>query len=152
MENNNPHFDETPTYRVQISRRINLGFWKGCGIIAIALLIAKLTVPSIVFNNPFSFVGLVLVIWFLNLLLRPLLIVFTLPFILLTLGAGVILVNALVIWASTLVPGIYLKSFWIALWAGFLIEAISWIFALFESEKFFKRNSSRRDDDTIDIK
>ena len=54
--------------------------------------------------------------------------------------------------ASTLVPGIYLKSFWIALWAGFLIEAISWIFALFESEKFFKRNSSRRDDDTIDIK
>ena len=99
-----------------------------------------------VIGNSFSFM-----IWFLNLLLRPLLIVCTLPFILLTLGAGVILVNALVIWASTFVPGIALKSFWIALWAGFLIEAISWIFALFESEKFFKKNSEKRDD-TIDIK
>ena len=151
MENNNPHLDDVPAHRVQISKRVNLGFWKGCGIIAMALLIAKLTVPSIVFTNPFSFVGLVLVIWFLNLLLRPLLIVCTLPFILLTLGAGVILVNALVIWASTFVPGIELKSLWIALWAGFLIEAISWIFALFESEKFFKKNSEKRDD-TIDIK
>lgn len=150
MENNNPNLEESPAYRVQISKRINLGFWKGCGIIALALLIAKLTVPSIVFTNPFSFVGLVLVIWFLNLCLRPLLIVFTLPFILFTLGAGVILVNALVIWASTLVPGIALKSFWTALWAGFLVEAISWVFALFESKKFFKRNKNGRDD-TIDI-
>lgn len=150
MENNNPNLEESSTYRVQISKRINLGFWKGCGIITVALLIAKLTVPSIVFTNPFSFVGLVLAIWFLNLLLRPLLIVFTLPFILLTLGAGVILVNALVIWASTLVPGIALKSFWTALWAGFLIEAISWIFAFFESERFFKR-ISKKHNDTIDV-
>ena len=135
--------------RVKITRRINLGFWKGCGIIALSLLAAKLTVPSIVYSNPFSFVGLVFVIWLLNLLLKPLLIVFTLPFILFTLGAGVVLLNALVIWASTFfVPGIELKSFWTALWSGFLIEVLSWIVAIVESRKVFK---TKRGDDVIDV-
>ena len=150
-ENGGPGREDGGIYRVKITRRVNLGFWKGCGIIAMALLIAKLLVPSIEFNNPFSFVGLVLVIWVLNLMLKPLLIIFTLPFILFTLGAGVVLVNALVIWASTFfVPGIRLNSFWMALLSGFLIETISWIFAFAESDRFFRKVSKKRDD-TIDV-
>ena len=57
-------------YKVKITNRVNFGFWKGCGIIAIALLMAEFTMGnSIGFDNPFAFFGLVLVIWFLNLLL-----------------------------------------------------------------------------------
>ena len=127
-------------YKVKITRRVNLGFWKGCGIIAIALLIAKLTTGnSIDFQNAFSFFGLVLLIWILNLMLKPILIVFTLPFVLFTLGAGIILLEAFIIWlAAEFVPGIALSSFWIALWAGFLIEAISWVFAIVESPRVEK--------------
>ena len=39
---------EQTDYKVKITRRVNLGFWKGCGIISIALLIAKLTTGSAV--------------------------------------------------------------------------------------------------------
>lgn len=131
-------------YKVKITNRVNFGFWKGCGIIAIALLMAEFTMGnSIGFDNPFAFFGLVLVIWFLNLLLKPLLIVFTLPFVLFTLGAGIILLNAIIIWlAEKCVPGICINSFWTALWAGFLIEVISWIFAIVEADKVFKRKKT----------
>ncbi|MBO7521072.1 MAG: phage holin family protein [Opitutales bacterium] len=127
-------------YKVKITRRVNLGFWKGCGIIAIALLISKLTTGNLIdFQNAFSFFGLVLLIWILNLMLKPILIVFTLPFVLFTLGAGIILLEAFIIWlAAEFVPGIALSSFWIALWAGFLIEAISWVFAIVESPRVEK--------------
>ena len=127
-------------YKVKITRRVNLGFWKGCGIIAIALLISKLTTGNLIdFQNAFSFFGLVLLIWILNLMLKPILIVFTLPFVLFTLGAGIILLEAFIIWlAAEFVPGIALSSFWIALWAGFLIEAISGVFAIVESPRVEK--------------
>lgn len=133
-------------YKVKITNRVNFGFWKGCGIIAIALLMAEFTMGnSIDFDNPFAFFGLVLVIWFLNLLLKPLLIVFTLPFVLFTLGAGIILLNAIIIWlAEKCVPGICINSFWTALWAGFLIEVISWIFAIVEADKVFKRKKRNK--------
>ena len=132
-------------YKVKITKRVNFGFWKGCGIIAIALLIAEFTMGnSIEFNNPFAFFGLVLLIWFLNLLLKPLLIVFTLPFVLFTLGTGIIFLNAIIIWlAEKCVPGIGINSFWTALWAGFLIEAISWIFAVVEADKVFKKKTKK---------
>ena len=131
---------EETDYKVKITRRVNLGFWKGCGIISIALLIAKLTTGNAVdFANPFSFFALVLLIWVLNLMLKPILIVFTLPFVLFTLGAGIILLEAFIIWlAEKFVPGIGLSSFWAALWTGFLIEAISWVFAIVESPRLEK--------------
>ncbi len=127
-------------YKVQITKRINLGFWKGCGIIAIALLIADYTMGNAVaFENLFAFFGLVLAIWVLNLMLKPLLIVFTLPFLMLTFGAGIILLNAVIIWlAEKCLPEIVINSFWTALFAGFLIEAISWIFTIVETDKIFK--------------
>lgn len=139
MENNPGNYGRDRR-RIRITRRVNLGFWKGCGIIAVALIIAKLTVGSIEYTNVFSFLLLVLAIWCLNLFLRPLLVVFTLPFILLTLGAGMIVLDAMVIWlASGMVPGITIGSFWHALWCGFLVELITWVFRIVEANRSYKK-------------
>ena len=158
MERNNLNPVEEGASRVRITRRVRMGFWKGCGVIAIALIAAKLFAPSLQYGDLntvggwFAFAGLVFVIWLLNTFLKPLLIVFTLPFILLTLGAGVILMDALVIWmASGIVPGIRINSFWNALLAGFLVELFSWIVTIVEANKVFKKKSGGGGGDYIDV-
>lgn len=154
MENKIQYDDDENLYRVKITNRINFGFWKGCGIIMIALLLAQLSLPPsmIDYANPYSFVALVIIIWLLNLLLKPLLIIVTLPFILFTLGIGVVFVDSLVIWVAGAIPGIEFRSYWAALWAGCLVEALSWIFAIAEAKKVFKsKKLSENKDDSIDV-
>jgi Membrane protein of unknown function. len=72
---------------------------------------------------------------------------------LLTLGAGVILMDALVIWmASGIVPGIHIKSFWNALIAAFFVELFSWLVTIFEANKIFKKKHNGGDGDNyIDV-
>ena len=57
-----------------------------------------------------------LVIGLLNVLLRPILILLTLPVTVLTLGLFLFIVNALVFWAASgLMPGFHINGFWAAL-------------------------------------
>lgn len=54
---------------------------------------------------------------FFNLVLKPLLVFFTLPFIIVTFGLGIWIINAVVLmFASGLVPGFHVASFSSALW------------------------------------
>jgi putative membrane protein len=61
-----------------------------------------------------------------NAILRPILILMTLPFVLLTLGLGVFVINALLILlVGNLVDGFVVASFWSALWAAFLVGIVN---------------------------
>lgn len=166
MENEEFNSPEENISRVRITRRVNMGFRKGFATIFIALVLAKLILPESYLSFPdiftlggcLSLFCMIMLIWGLNLFLRPLMILFTLPFVLLTLGAGVIFLEALIIWlASVMVPGsgIVIKSFWTALLLAFFIEFITWIFTVFEARKVFKekekREKNNKDDDTIDV-
>lgn len=141
--------------------RIELNFWRTCVLNALGLILAWLTLPAdaIEFNNIFSFAALVVVIWFMNWILRPILVLFTLPFIIFTMGVGMLFINALIIyWAAKLIPGdgIIVSSYWVALWASFIVSVLSWAMAMARSEKIIRKalkkdSKNVKNNDVIDI-
>ncbi len=64
----------------------------------------------------------------LNALVRPLLILLTLPLTLVTLGFFVLVINALLfMFVGSIVPGFHVDSFWWAFIASIVVSLISWI-------------------------
>ncbi len=68
----------------------------------------------------------VLLLGVLNALLRPLLIVMALPFVIFTLGLGLLVINALLLWlASGVIPGFLVTDFWNALGGACIIGFVN---------------------------
>lgn len=99
-----------------------------CVVIGLGLAAAAGTHPGIAVETNLDLVLVSLCVGVLNAFLRPILILFTLPFVLLTLGLGLVVINALVVLlAGQLVAGFILESFWAALWAAILVSIASMI-------------------------
>lgn len=134
------------------------------GGLFLGLLIGALIVPGIGFSGLGALLMAVLVMGLLNLFLRPVLLLFALPFIILTMGLGIIVINAvLFVLAASLVPGFSVASFWSAL-AGAIVAGIVLLFyRSFFPEAYRRamvefnvsgrttRRVNRRPDDVIDI-
>jgi putative membrane protein len=70
--------------------------------------------------------GAAAVLGLLNLLLKPLLILITLPVNILTLGLFTLVINGIVLMAcAALVPGFHIEGFGTSVWAAFCLSAIS---------------------------
>ena len=157
QENNNDNGSRRSA--VRITQRVELNFWRTCLLNAAGLALAWATTSEIEFNNVLSFTALVVMIWFLNWILKPILVVFALPFIIFTVGIGMLFINALIIYfASRLIPGdgIVVGSYWSALWASFWVSVLSWGLALAKSEKLNSKDlapktKQKKDDDVIDV-
>ncbi len=64
----------------------------------------------------------------LNAMVRPVLILLTLPLTILTLGLFILVINALLFMlAGAIVPGMYVASFWSAFFASIIVSIVSWI-------------------------
>lgn len=69
-----------------------------------------------------------LVLGLINTLIRPVLVLLTLPVTLLTLGLFILVINALMFWAAAqLVDGFHVAGFWSAMGGAILYSIISWI-------------------------
>ncbi len=67
-----------------------------------------------------------------NAFVRPLVLLLSLPFILLTLGVGILIVNALLLMVvSGLVPCFHVDSFGRAFFGALLISIVSWLLSAF---------------------
>ena len=99
-------------------------------VAAIAIGIAAYIVP----NVDVTFMGAVIaavVLGALNLIIRPVLLLLTLPINLLTLGLFSLVVNAaLVLAASSVVPGFSVAGFWPAFLFALVLSVINWVFHL----------------------
>lgn len=95
-------------------------------LIALGVLIAAHTSKGIHYDGIVS-LGLVAgLMSVFNAVIRPILVLFTLPFILLSFGLGLILINALLIKSvGFLVPGFYVESWLSAIWAAIVIGMTS---------------------------
>jgi len=70
--------------------------------------------------------GLVLAI--INIIIKPILVVFTLPAILLTLGLFMIIINGLTVFiASKLYTPLHVTNFWAAVFAGMVIGLVNYL-------------------------
>ena len=64
----------------------------------------------------------------LNAVVRPVLILLTLPLTVVTIGLFIFVINALLFqFAAAIVPGMHVESFWSALFASIIVSIVSWI-------------------------
>ena len=95
---------------------------------ALAIGIAAYLVPGVSVTLAGALVAAV-VLGALNLFIRPILLVLTLPINILTLGLFSLVVNALlVLLVSYLVPGFFVSGFWVALLFALVLAITNWVF------------------------
>ncbi|MEX0270795.1 phage holin family protein [Leptolyngbyaceae cyanobacterium UHCC 1019] len=68
------------------------------------------------------------VLGFVNAIVRPLLVLFTLPFTILTLGLFLFVVNAIAFWiVASLTPGLSVSGFFPAFLGAIVLSVVSWL-------------------------
>lgn len=92
-------------------------------VLALGVALAAKIIPGISYKDGATLFWVVLLLSFFNAILKPLLVLFTLPFILLTLGIGMLVINALLfLWVGRLVEGFHVADFWSALWGALIVS------------------------------
>jgi putative membrane protein len=67
-----------------------------------------------------------------NAVIRPVVLILTLPINLLTLGLFTLVINAaMLLLVSAVVPGFAIESFWAAFWGAIVISLTSWLMNIF---------------------
>jgi putative membrane protein len=94
---------------------------------AAALFALPFLMSSVTVTHFGAAVVAALVLGLVNTLIRPLLVLLTLPVTVLSLGVFILVINALLFWAVThLIDGIEVAGFWSAFIASILYSIISW--------------------------
>lgn len=94
-------------------------------ILALGVMLATKIVSGITCDDGVTLLAVVLLLSFFNAILKPLLVLFTLPFILITMGLGVVVINALLFMlVGRLVDGFHVAGFWSAV-GGSLVVSIT---------------------------
>ena len=94
-------------------------------LLASALLLVAYLYPGVSVTSFGSAMIAAFVIGIFNTLLRPLLVLLTLPVTLLTLGLFLFVINALMFWAASgLVGGFHVAGFWAALLGSLIYSAL----------------------------
>ena len=93
---------------------------------AVLLMLIPYVVPGIEMKNFGTALVAALVLAFVNALIKPILILLTLPINLLTLGLFILVINALMFWlVSAIVKGFYISGFWPAFFAALVFSIFS---------------------------
>lgn len=104
-------------------------------ITGIAVFLAVMIVPGLEVDSLRAGIATVLVLTFLNLLVRPILFVLTLPLIVLSLGLFLIVVNALLLELTAyLVGGFSVTGFWPAVGGAVVISLVTMILNAWTSD------------------
>ena len=112
------------------------GFFIRCGITGLAVLLASQIIPGIDIISFGSGVAAVVILSFLNAIIRPILYLLSAPFILVTFGFFMVLINAFLLYlVSGLVKGFLVSGFWPAVGGAILISIVSAILNLWISEQ-----------------
>jgi putative membrane protein len=122
-------------------------------VLALGVVLATKLVPGIACDDGGTLLAVVVLLSFFNAILKPLMVLFTLPFILLTLGFGVLVINALLfLFVGRLVDGFHVAGFWPALWGAFVVSVTNWLVSgLIKSSARSVPPTKKKPDDVIDI-
>lgn len=93
-----------------------------------ALLLVATIYSGVQVQSYSSALWAVVVISLLNTLVRPILVVLTLPVTILTVGLFLFVVNGLMLWAASgLIGGLHVTGFWAAVWGGLLYALLGMV-------------------------
>lgn len=92
-------------------------------VLALGVGLSAKLVPGISYDDGFALVAVAILLSLCNTVLKPLMVLFTLPFIVLSLGIGVWLINALLFYfVGKLVDGFHVAGFGSALWGALIVS------------------------------
>ena len=135
-------------------------------VMALGVTLATKLVDGISCDSTAPLIVVVLLLSFFNAIIKPLLVLFTLPFIVLTLGLGVVVINALLfMFVGRLVDGFHVAGFWPAVWGALVVSVTNLILSGFTRKAAVPRNEApvegappvraplvrKKPDDVIDI-
>ena len=113
-----------------------MGFLIRMFINALAIYCTAAIVPGIELSGAMAAVGAGLVLGIVNAVVRPILIILTLPFTVVTLGLFLFVLNGLCLWlTSLLVKGFEVHGFWAAVFGSILVSIVSWLLTTAVSDK-----------------
>jgi len=113
-----------------------MGFLARVLVNALAILLATAIVPGIEARSLLTVLGAGLVLGLINAVVRPILLVLTLPFTLVTLGLFLFVLNAFCLWlTAALVKGFEIHGFWPALFGSIIVSVVSWAVTAFLSDR-----------------
>src|SRR5262249_18961839 len=103
---------------------------------ALALLALPYVFPWVKVDSFTSALIAAAVLGLVNTLIRPLLVLLTLPAILLTLGLFIFVINGLLFWwVGSFVEGFHVSGFWSAVFGAIVYSLISWLLSAFLPRK-----------------
>jgi putative membrane protein len=135
-----------------MSRHSWLNLLMRWSILAVGVALSAWIVPGITYDDGVTLVVVVALLSLFNAILKPLLVIFTLPFVVLSLGLGIWVINALLFLAvSRLVDGFHVRDFWAALWGSLIVSLTNIILSGLLKTRRLPPARPPKSDDVIDI-
>lgn len=101
-------------------------------ITALGLWVADRLLPGIVITGTGSLIVSALLLGLVNAVIRPIILILTLPLTVLTLGLFILIVNGISLGiAAWLVPGFHIAGLWSATWGAIIVGVTSWAASAF---------------------
>jgi len=101
-------------------------------VTTIAVLVAERLLPGIHCEGWGALLGASLLLGIINAFIRPILLLLSLPFIIVTMGLFIFVVNALLLLlVSTIIPEFKVDGFWNAFFGAIIISLVSWVLSSF---------------------
>jgi putative membrane protein len=95
---------------------------------AVSLLAVAYLMPSIVINSFTTALVAALILGLVNTVIRPLLVLLTLPVTFLTLGLFIFVINGFLFWfVGSFVDGFIVHGFWAGFWGAIVYSVVSWL-------------------------
>ena len=105
-------------------------------ISAISVILASYLLPGVHVDSAMTALLVAVVLAFLNAIVKPIMIILTIPVTIFSFGLFIFVINAfMILLTDRLVDGFEVKSFWSALLFSFLLGLITSIFENFQSKK-----------------
>ena len=101
-------------------------------VTTVAVFAAEKIIPGIHCNSAGALLGASLLLGIVNAFVRPILLLLSIPFIIVTMGFFILVVNALMLMlVAQIVPSFSVDGFWNAFFGSIVISLVSWILSSF---------------------
>ena len=112
-----------------------MGFLLRVLVNILAIVVAAHLVSGIRVDSVLSAVAAGLLLGVVNAVVRPVLLVLTLPITLVTLGLFLLVLNGLCLWlVAAVVKGFHVDGFWSAVLGALVVSAMSWVVTVLVSD------------------
>lgn len=97
-------------------------------VTTVSVLVAANIVSGVTYDSAGALLVAALLLGVANAVLKPVLLLLTLPFVLLTFGSFILVINALCFWfVGWLVKGFSVEGFWSAFFGALIVSAVSFL-------------------------